>query len=1000
MANRISETLRYFSTAGVCIALALAGANTARALDPSKKLTQYVHRTWQTPEGLSQTSVYSVAQTRDGYLWIGTQSGVLRFDGTEFAPIRALQSNSLGDVWARSMMEDGGGRLWILTNDYQLIRITSNKVKVFSEEDGLPTQYFSCLVRGATDDVWACTPTGLVRFQGDKFEVHEAPAQIGRRPDTGCRASDGKIWIGGGDLLTTWNGSQFSRVVLKSFGGNLEMRSLLCTADEVWIGTGKGLVRYTAGGEKVYTSRDGLADDPILCLAPGRDGTVWVGTRNGFSRVRKGSVETYSYRDGLSQNTVYWIFEDREGSLWVATKNGLNQFLEGAATRYSSAEGLPSNNPGPVFQDRQGTLWAGSLDGGLSRFSGNGFTPLKALARQPVSVLAEDSSGNLWAGTNAGAFRLQDGQIKDVYTTSQGLPADRIRCMFRDHTGRLWVGTDQGPAVFENGRFVQIPAIQKELSLPISAIGETPDGAMLLAVARESLYRYADGRLTKVEQIPRVLTPVQDINAIYTDPDGVVWIGMNGLGLAVLRDGKLIRVRVRDGLFDGEIYGFVLDAQDRLWMACGKGFFWVDRKDLIKFADGKIAKVASTPYSPLDGLRTIQGTPGVQPGGVRTADGRLWFSATGWLLAFAPRLGTRPGAIPPVAIQNVIIDGESVDPADVRTLGPGRSNVEFEYAALTYLSPGRVTYSYMLEGYDRGWTNAGSRRQAFYTNLPPGKFRFHVVACGAFVNCNETGSAFYFEVAPFFYQRIWFLPLCLAAIGLLVWLIYQFRVEQLRSRFALILAERSRIARELHDTLIQGFSGITMQLHAFANRLGASEDRQALGEIISDAGVCLQETRRSVAGLRGGTGSSAGLSTAVADAARQLVQEHDIKLKLNLDDRRQELPAEVKYNLLCIAQEAITNSIKHAGARMIEVTLACSANDLRLSVRDDGQGMSRGDGNGRAGHYGIIGMKERASQIGAELEVASTPGRGTKVSVRVPVAQGPLPSPQGRLEPV
>src|ERR1700722_1653753 len=249
MANRVSKVLRYFSTAGICLALALAGAGTARALDPNKKLTQYVHRTWQTPEGLSQTSVYSVTQSHDGYLWIGTQSGVLRFDGVEFNPVRALQSNSLGDVWARSMFEDGGGRLWILTNDYQLIRVTGSKVKVFSEEDGLPTQYFSCLFRGSGDDVWACTPTGLVRFQGDKFEVHESPAQIGRRPDTGCLASDGKIWIAGGDLLTIWDGSQFSRIALKSGNGNLEMRALLCTTDEVWIGTSKGVVRYTAGGE-------------------------------------------------------------------------------------------------------------------------------------------------------------------------------------------------------------------------------------------------------------------------------------------------------------------------------------------------------------------------------------------------------------------------------------------------------------------------------------------------------------------------------------------------------------------------------------------------------------------------------------------------------------------------------------------------------------------------------------------------------------------------------
>jgi signal transduction histidine kinase len=327
--------------------------------------------------------------------------------------------------------------------------------------------------------------------------------------------------------------------------------------------------------------------------------------------------------------------------------------------------------------------------------------------------------------------------------------------------------------------------------------------------------------------------------------------------------------------------------------------------------------------------------------------------------------------------------------------------VAFQYTALTYLAPGRMNFRYMLEGYDRDWTNAGSRREAFYTNLPPGKFRFRVAACGAFVSCNEAGTALDFEVAPQFYQRAWFIPLCLAVAALLAWLAYRFRVQQLREQFVLVLAERSRIARELHDTLIQGFSGITMQMHAFTNRLAAREDQQALGEIIRDAGICLQETRRSVAGLRGGTGSSSGLAVAISDAARQLTQERDIRLKLNLDDRQQELPAEVKYNLLCIVQEAITNSIKHSGARIIEVTLACSAHDLRLSVRDDGRGMERSEGNGRAGHYGMVGMRERASQIGAELDLSSAPGQGTKVSLRMPVnPRTPLPSHEGRLEAV
>ena len=983
------------------LTLALGCAGTALGLDPNHKLTQYLHRTWQTQAGLAQASIYVVTQTHDGYLWVGTQSGIVRFDGVEFKPVRALEANSLGQVWARAMVEDSTGRLWITTNDFQLIRISGNDVKVFTEKDGLPTRDFSCLVPGSSGDIWACTSTGLAHIADGNVEVHESPTQIVNRPIIGCRASDGKIWVAGGEVLAAWDGSEFTRIRLKSVSGNHEMRSLLCRDDGVWVGTGKGLVRYNAGVEKLYTAKDGLADDVILTLAQGRDGSVWVGTRNGFSRIRNGSIDSYGYRDGLSQNTVFGLYEDREGSLWVATKNGLNQFLDGAAARYDRSEGLPNDNMGPVFQDRRGTLWAGSLDGVLSRFNGTSFAALPNFPHVRISVLADDSAGDLWVGTDQGAIHLQDGQVKEIFTTAQGLPSNQIRSLFRDHAGNLWAGTNNGPAVFQGGHFIQVPFLAKELPFPIVAIGETRDGGMLFAAERGNVYAFAEGGVRKLETPPGALPLFQDINAIYADRDGIVWMGANGAGLGMLRDGKLTRFLVRDGLYDGEIYGMVTDAHDRLWMACGKGFFSVDRKELLKFADKRISKIASTPYSPLDGLRTIQGTPGVEPVAVRAKDGRLWFSATGWLLAFASDQGIRPGTVPPVVIENMTIDGKDVDPARVKTLGPGRANLAFQYTALTFLAPGRMNFRYMLEGYDRDWTNAGTRREAFYTNLPPGKFRFRVVACGAFVSCNETGTALDFEVAPQFYQRPWFIPLCLAVAALLAWLAYRFRVQQLREQFVLVLAERSRIARELHDTLIQGFSGITMQMHAFTNRLTAREDQQALGEIIRDAGICLQETRRSVAGLRGGTGSSSGLAVAISDAARQLTQQRDIRLKLNLDDRQQELPAEVKYNLLCIVQEAITNSIKHSGARTIEVTLACSANDLRLSVRDDGRGMDRSEGNGRAGHYGMVGMRERASQIGAVLDLSSAPGQGTKVSLRMPVnPRTPLPSPERKLEAV
>jgi signal transduction histidine kinase len=344
-----------------------------------------------------------------------------------------------------------------------------------------------------------------------------------------------------------------------------------------------------------------------------------------------------------------------------------------------------------------------------------------------------------------------------------------------------------------------------------------------------------------------------------------------------------------------------------------------------------------------------------------------------------------------VVIEEVSVNGETVAVSRIHNLAPGQKNLEFDYTAPTFVAPDRTTFRYILEGYDRNWTEAGTRREASYTNLPPGKFRFRVTACSPFVPCNDAGAAIQFELLPNFYQRVWFLPLCAVLLGMLGWLAYQFRIRQLREQFGLVLAERSRIARELHDTLIQGFSGITMQMQAMVARVRSPEEKLTLNEIIRDAGECLRETRRSVAGLRASAGANPGLAVAIADAARQITQERNIRLKLNLDERQPELPAEVKYNLLCIAQEAVSNSVQHSGAHTIEIGLSCSGRDLRLSVRDDGRGMPPdGSPGSHGGHYGLIGMKERASQIGAEFELVSAPGRGTKISVQVPVTQETL----------
>jgi signal transduction histidine kinase len=367
-------------------------------------------------------------------------------------------------------------------------------------------------------------------------------------------------------------------------------------------------------------------------------------------------------------------------------------------------------------------------------------------------------------------------------------------------------------------------------------------------------------------------------------------------------------------------------------------------------------------------------------------DGQLWFSTIRGFIVIDPEHLQRNVPPPPVVIEDPIVNGRSQSAGSIGSLPAGQKNLEFNYTGLSFLSPTRLTFRYRLEGYDKDWIDAGTRRQAFYTNLPPATFHFRVTACNVADDlCNETGSVVTFTLAPAYYQRVWFWPLMLALAALAGWLGYQIRIRRLRERYDLIVAERSRIARELHDTLIQGFSGITMAMQALAARLRPSEERGRLQDIIQDAASCLRETRRSVAGLRGARAEASGLSASIAQATRQITETKNVRLKLKLGPEPPHLPAEFEYNLLRIATEAVTNAVKHSGARNIEVTLKSGPASVFLSVADDGAGCEPSEhGHLKPGHYGLIGMKERAAQIGAEFSFESAPGRGTLVSVLAP----------------
>jgi ligand-binding sensor domain-containing protein len=528
--------VRSFSRLRTALVLALlALSQHAYALDPSRTLTQYVHRIWQVQQGLPQAWIYSIVQTGDGYLWLGTQTGLVKFDGVRFTTVDEMDGVPNANMWVTHLLADDADDLWIGTTQAGLIKLRDGIATRYSQREGLPPGAVQCLFKDRQGHVWACTPNGLAELTEGKVRVLGTANGLSS-PDVhaACVAPDGALIVAAGDdrQIATWNGSRFVSRPLP-LPGPAAVQSMLCATDgTVWIGTSDGLIRAHAGREDRLTLANGLPDNSILTLTETDDGSVLAGTKNGFSRIR-GNEEIDSFRpqDGLSQSTVYSLYEDREGSLWAATKHGLNQFLDGRAIPYTTSEGLPSNNTGPVLQDGRGIVWVGTLGGGLARFDGQRFSAMTTrdgLVSNRVVALAEDKAGDLWVGTDAGLNRLRNGRITGTWTVREGLPANSISALYRDDAGTMWIATARGPAVFRDGALTRVPDVRGGLSEPILAFGE--DRTHQLYAAPE-------------DDAPAL----HHADALYRDSDGLLWVGTLGDGLRLVDGDKTVSFSVVDG---------------------------------------------------------------------------------------------------------------------------------------------------------------------------------------------------------------------------------------------------------------------------------------------------------------------------------------------------------------------------------------------------------------------------------------------------------------------
>jgi diguanylate cyclase (GGDEF)-like protein len=755
-------------TLPVATAALLLGAAPAWPLDPTLAITQYRHDVWNTKHGLPQSSVESILQTHDGYLWLGTQEGLARFDGVRFTVFDTANTRALRHNRVYALFEDRERNLWIGTEDGGLARLRGGIFTAYGVAEGLPKDAVRAITQDASGAIWVGTGRGLARMEGERFRTYTEADGL---PDRAVRAlalgADGTLWVGtSGGLARIRDG----RIERERPAGAAAGRVLALCADAdgtMWAGTTGGLLRLRGDGVRTFRQRDGLPGR-VQALWRDRDGSLWIGVEGGgLARLVGERITRFTSQDGLANDMVLAIREDREGNLWVGTQDGgLTRLAAGKFATYTKREGLAGDIVWPVLQDREGNLWMGTNGGGLSRMRDGAirnFTTADGLSSNAVQSLAQDQRGALWIGTRGGGLdRLEDGRF--THYSVPDLPGDSVSALLADRDGSLWVGTrGHGVARLRDGAFTRYGLADGLPDDTIHFIHQDRQGAVWFATDGGGLVRFREGAFHAYTMQDGLPTDI--INTLHEDAEGTLWIGTYGGGLVRFRDGAFTSFTTAEGLFDNAVFHILEDGAGHLWMSCNKGVFRVSKKELDDLANGRISRVHSTAYGTEDGMKHRECNGANQPAGWRTVDGRLWFPTIQGVVTIDPA-NVATNRIPPlVAVEQVVADKEVFAADAGREFPPGTESFEFQYAGLSFSLPERVQFRYKLEGLDRDWVEVGTRRTAYYTRIPPGAYRFVVTAANEDGVWNEQGAAVALRLRPHFYTTAWFYGLCVVLLA-------------------------------------------------------------------------------------------------------------------------------------------------------------------------------------------------------------------------------------------
>jgi signal transduction histidine kinase/ligand-binding sensor domain-containing protein len=967
----------------------LVSVRPASALDPRTRITQYFHTAWRVQDGAFEAAPNAVTQTADGYIWIGTGSGLVKYDGARFEAWATPPGKSLTNPNVISLLGSSDGTLWIGTAR-GLLSWKSNELR----------EHLKYRINGIIEDrkgrIWAAQGRsnqtgGLCRVTGEQPGCFGADDQM-RLPNAATLAADlhGNIWVGTSNRLLRWHDGSFEsyfseRLALRGQTNGVE--SIAAAADgSVWVSipSEKSLsLLHILDGRPKPVILEGVKKQKFTNLFLDRGGALWLATSDvGIYRYYNGQVGHFGSEDGLSSNTVSGFFEDREGNLWVTTSKGLDFFRDNRVVTFSTSEGLSSDLAGPVLASDDGTVWIGNR-GGLD-------------------------------------------VIRIGKVTSIPIPGQRVTALWQDHARRIWIGIDKSLAIYERGQFRKVNRPDGSPLGMITAIGEDRE-QNIWAVANpdRKLYRIRDLRVQEEFSPPRISNP----RLVTEDPSGGVWLGFTGAfghyrdgkldllgqnsavsltaevdgslwsptrtGLVRWKDGRTETLTSKNGLKCNAIYAAIRDDHRTLWLYTQCGLVGIADSELERWWRNPGSVIQNRVFDALDGATPYSST--FQPGASKSPDGRLWFVNDSVVQMFDPARSSQQRPAPPVYVERVHADRREYALNGSVRVAPRPRDIEISYTALSYFIPQRVRFRYKLEPRDRDWQDAGTRRQAFYSDLPPGRYRFQVTASNSDSVWNETGAAVEFSILPAWFENTWF-RLSVIAVGLLsLWMLYRLRLRrlarELNAHFEGQADERLRVARELHDTLLQSFQGLIPVFQTARNLLPGRADQAAevLEDGLKDAASAIVEGRNAIQNLRANPGIEHDLDALLTAVGRELAASPKKEgcapaFRVIVEGSRQQLAPMVQDEVYRIGREMLRNAFRHAQAGLIEAEIRYDDSLFRLRVRDNGKGfdskiLKQSTGGG---HWGLPGVHERAKRIGGRFTIWSESGAGTEAELTVP----------------